>query len=127
VQELLPAGSLFAINKTFPIVPTSNAVRSLTHVSPCGAPSCWPKPARRLSQRAKRHAQRQQAEGLAQTAACFHGAIVGTVSSVYGRGARRAARRTGDYAPNRWADINGSSGRRPAYKWKHRKRQMGTR
>ncbi len=39
MQELLPAGSLFAVNKTFPIVPTSNEVRSLTHVSPCGAPS----------------------------------------------------------------------------------------
>jgi hypothetical protein len=32
VQELLPEGTLFAVNKTFPIVPTSNAVRSLTSV-----------------------------------------------------------------------------------------------
>ena len=39
MQELLPEGTLFAVNKTFPIVPTSNAVRSPTHISPCGAHS----------------------------------------------------------------------------------------
>ncbi len=105
---------------------------ALTHVSPCGARSCWPKPARRLSQRAKRHAQQQQAEGLAQTAACFHGAIVGTVSSVCGHGARHDARgitrRTGGRTATERRDdgrlISGSIG---SDRWARAKLALGTR